>query len=463
MKPPTFLSPCRLVLVVTAAGLVVSPKARGFSLDAATLGSALDYSAEWRHSTTAPDEPAFASEVVEDPTNAQGGTFLALKSTETRVELEVMGPGVARVWIRPWGSYRGSTQRAELAVVGGEAAMVTVTGDFSDPPSRPWQLAELTVPAGSQTLLLRTLLPTGSPWSYADFDGFTYTPAGLHLTIAPSLEAQFGLPFSITASASSAATFSATGLPAGLDIDPVTGEVSGTPTAAGVSTATITATGATDADSQQVIITVAQPLGEGTDQPTWTWRTAATTTQAWRVVTDGGFPPKTADGIDAIESLNYAAEDSWVEAEVRGPGWITWKQRAELGRYEAASTIAVVVDAVPVGPPLQPPYEFWGERKVWIPADRHTVRWTARLKPASVFGPGTADGPARIDQVRFTPDTGASPEVGPLSFASWAANLPAGNRGYDDDGDGNGVSNWTEYCFGSTLRIPMASRRYALC
>ena len=55
-------------------------------------------------------------------------------------------------------------------------------------------------------------------------------------------------------------TYSATGLPAGLSIDPSTGEITGTPTAAGISSATVTATSGTGAsDSVSFSWTVNQP------------------------------------------------------------------------------------------------------------------------------------------------------------------------------------------------------------
>ncbi len=41
-------------------------------------------------------------------------------------------------------------------------------------------------------------------------------------------------------------TYSATGLPPGLDIDPVTGDITGTPTTPGKYSVTVTATGGSD-------------------------------------------------------------------------------------------------------------------------------------------------------------------------------------------------------------------------
>ena len=444
MKLPSFLP------ILIATGFLNSSKAGASSVDSTALGEALDYIGNWTYTEPAPSFVGWQGPPVgNNPSVVHTGTsYIFLGEVTANVELVVVGPGVARVWIRPYGSYRGSTQRAQLAVVGGEAAVISVTGLFSDRIPRPWQLATVYVPAGPQTLRLQTLEPSGGYWPQAAFDGFSFVPVGLNVTIVSSLEAQTGVPFSVAAVASAPATFSATGLPDGLSIDPATGVISGAPTAAGVTAFTITATGTSHSDTRQVTLTVAPPLGIGADQPGWTWRTAASTSQAWRFASNGGLPPKTNDGVDAIESLNFTAEDSWVETDVTGPGWITWNQWAETGQYGAGSMISVVVDGVPVGQPMQPPHEFWGERRVWIPEKIHTVRWTARLKPADSFGPGSAKGPARIDQVRFTPDTSAAPAPGALRFADWAASLPEGSRGFNQDGDGNGVSNWAEYSFG---------------
>ncbi|MDY0828330.1 ice-binding family protein [Microbacterium sp. BG28] len=67
--------------------------------------------------------------------------------------------------------------------------------------------------------------------------------------------------FTITASGTPAPTFTASGLPAGLSLDGVTGVISGTPTTPGSSTVTITAANGTTPDAAAVVqIDVAPPV-----------------------------------------------------------------------------------------------------------------------------------------------------------------------------------------------------------
>lgn len=96
-------------------------------------------------------------------------------------------------------------------------------------------------------------------------------------TVAPTItsgaptDATAGQPYSttVTATGTPKPVFTATGLPAGLTIDSTTGVVSGTPTTAGSSTVTITASNGTAPNATQVVtITVQPPTAAGGASPT---------------------------------------------------------------------------------------------------------------------------------------------------------------------------------------------------
>ena len=83
------------------------------------------------------------------------------------------------------------------------------------------------------------------------------------ITSATSANGMFGAPFSYTITSTEApVTFSATGLPPGLTVDPATGIISGTPTAAGTYGVTIAATNTAGAGTATLTLAIAKaPAG----------------------------------------------------------------------------------------------------------------------------------------------------------------------------------------------------------
>jgi endo-1,4-beta-xylanase len=102
-----------------------------------------------------------------------------------------------------------------------------------------------------------------------------------------------------TDSAGAALTYSATGLPAGLSINSSTGLISGTPTAAGTSTVTVTARDSTGASGSTTFTwTIASPGGGGGGGGTC--HVAYTTNSQW----PGGFTAQVVIGNTGTSTIN---------------------------------------------------------------------------------------------------------------------------------------------------------------
>ncbi|MFP2906244.1 di-heme oxidoredictase family protein [Pyxidicoccus sp. 3LFB2] len=84
-------------------------------------------------------------------------------------------------------------------------------------------------------------------------------PPSITSALTQSGTVGMALSYSITAS-NAPSSYAATGLPAGLSVNPVSGEISGTPTAAGTTSAIISATNAVGTDSKTLVFTI-NPLG----------------------------------------------------------------------------------------------------------------------------------------------------------------------------------------------------------
>ncbi len=217
-----------------------------------------------------------------------------------------------------------------------------------------------------------------------------------------------GIPFAYQITATrSPASYGASGLPAGLTVNPQTGLISGTPAGSSLSTVTLSATNAAGIGTATLILTIAPviTLAEALDAPDFSWSTSGNMPWITEVAT-------THDGVDAAQSGAIGDNQvSNLDATVTGPGTLTfwWKVSSETGfdflRFylDEAETSAVPAISGTLG---------WQQVMVSIPAGSHALRWLY-VKDESV-GAGTDAG--WVDQVVFTAGTPA-PEITSASTA----------------------------------------------
>jgi len=150
-------------------------------------------------------------------------------------------------------------------------------------------------------------------------------PVSPMITSGPPPASQVGVAYSFTVTASGvpAPTFSVTGgLPAGLNLDPVTGVISGTPTSKGSSTFTITATNALDDWSEEYTVVIAAAAPVPTPTPTPTPTPAPTTTAAPVPVTTAGTGSGTPRALASTGSDPGLATGAALSVLVLGAGLV---------------------------------------------------------------------------------------------------------------------------------------------
>lgn len=188
----------------------------------------------------------------------------------------------------------GATVQGRLIALNGAVTLDTNTvtpAQTCPPPTTPTPAVAPTITSGTPTAAT-----TGQPYSYT-----------------------------VTATGTPTPTFTATGLPAGLTIDSTTGVISGTPTAPGSSTVTITASnGTAPVDTQVVTVRVVTPTPTPTPTPTTPAPTPTTPTPT--ATTPAGTTPTggptggagTGNGRTPTGTLAFTGSDPTVPLSIAG-------------------------------------------------------------------------------------------------------------------------------------------------
>ena len=167
-----------------------------------------------------------------------------------------------------------TSQPSSQSAVAGTTAGFTVTASGTSALSYQWRKAGANIGANASALTVSLSLPNVQAVDAANYDvvvtnasgsitsnvvTLTVTTAAPIITSATTAPGTVGTPFVtyLIVAAGSPTSYGATGLPAGLTVNTVTGAINGTPTTAGVSVVTLSATNSTGTDTQILTVTVA--------------------------------------------------------------------------------------------------------------------------------------------------------------------------------------------------------------
>jgi len=195
-------------------------------------------------------------------------------------------------------------------------------------------------------------------------------PTGVPVvTSNPTAAAINGAPFTFQITATKAPTsFNATGLPAGLTINTVTGVISGTPTAGATINLTATNTTGTSAVKTLTLTTTApSSLASAVDNGSVSWQTGGN--GVWTKVTTAA---NTHDGTDSAKPVAIAeGQTSYLKTFVDGPKLLSYWRKAATD--EGYDFLDLWIDGInrdsatgTVG---------WTQKTFYIPPGRHLLRW----------------------------------------------------------------------------------------
>jgi RHS repeat-associated protein len=186
-------------------------------------------------------------------------------------------------------------------------------------------------------------------------------------------------------------SFSATGLPAGLTINTVTGLVSGTPSAAGDSLPELSATNANGTGQGRLRMRVIQPPPVITSAGTWTFNSGASSSYS---ITASHSPSSySITGLPSGLSLN--ASTGVITGTVASPG--TWNTTLSAINEAGVGTLPLVITVDPVTPVLKSALAVsankGSEFYYSISATQNPTGYTAgTLPPGLSFSGATIDG-----------------------------------------------------------------------
>jgi subtilisin-like proprotein convertase family protein len=223
------------------------------------------------------------------------------------------------------------------------------------------------------------------------------------ITSATNTSGNAGSGFSFQVTASNVpSSFNATGLPAGLSINPSTGLISGTVTFTGAYSVNVSATNSIGTGNAPLLITMGtnfvSALGDALDQPALAWDLDLPS--PWTRIT--GASPTTHDGVDAARSATIADNGSTRFSLITsGPQVVRfwWKVSSEadfdfltfsMDGLEQAAISGVV---------------NWEQRAFILPAGSHDLTWSYEKDVSTSVGSDAG----WVDQVTFAPFASSAP------------------------------------------------------
>lgn len=319
---------------------------------------------------------------------------------------EVTGPGTVTFW------WKVSSEAGHdyLDFYFGDQFLspdASITGETG------WELKTVLIPEGTHFLTWvywkdsADLGSTGMDAGWVDQVVFTppdpRSPVITSASSASALIGQSGAYYQITATSTDSGpiTYGATGIPAGLTLNPTTGVVSGNATA-GSYVMNVTATNAYGITTKAVVLSIGSVnLAEALDNTARTWTSGGDA--GWF-----GQSTTTHDGIDAGQSGDIDDNQvAWMETTVNGPGTLTfwWKVTSEAG-YDYLRFMlngSEVSDA-----PSISGEQDWQMISVQIPSgNNQTLRWQYDKDGSVSYLPDAG----WVDQVVYTPADNRAPVI----------------------------------------------------
>lgn len=391
------------------------------------------------------------TDATADGVDAVVGSLGGLGAVESWIETTVTGPAVLYFSYRVK-NFTGSYEGGFHVTVGDSDRRLTASTGHTNIDTG-WKEASVLVPAGTHNVRWKLAYLRGaSPVSAYVDQVWTDGDPRPRLTALSNQNGAAGAPFSWAVPVSPSTTaLSASGLPAGLTVNPDTFEISGTPSAPGTYPVALTASNAAGHHVGHVVMQI-EPgitaLADALDAPSLSFSQPNGAT-IWQGMTGLGH-----DNIDCARASLPAASGAAgyrLSTSLNGPGTLSfWYRNDERNTPGDRSAIFLYLssNANPSQPLQQLEATAWTQVSVPVPAGPQTVSWEAwRLIG---LGPTAPVFYSFLDGVQFTPST-IPPQP---TFAAWQTAWGVADQPLTSDTDGDGLALLLEYATGGSPYQP---------